>query len=169
MNWIPSIVMGYLLMFTGCAPYVISYKHVCFKEINRLRVVERSSSSTDSQGNRLLWAKIGFPTKVQVSGSAYLIDIEIPINPLPVVFLNVRDNDGKVLMLSGPHIVELAKTSGIFLKEGYRYSFLVTEAIAQPEQVLTVTIKDDAGATLGNEVLPYKIRSRGFTYGVDAL
>jgi hypothetical protein len=168
MHRISSLAVGCLLMFTGCAPYVISYKHVHFKESDRLRVIERSSSSPDSQGKPVHWAKIGLSTKVQVSGNDYLLDIGIPINALPVVFLNVHDLHGKALMLSGPHIIELKETSGAFL-DGYRFSFLVQEASEQPERALIVTIKDGSGAILGNEVLPYEIRSRGFVYGIEGL
>lgn len=153
-----GIIFG--LGITACAPALISYKHVCFQESDHVRVMERSTDSTDSQNKPVYFPKIGLPTRLRVTNEKYTIDIFTPINPTPVVFLNAINRNGKKLSLRGNNLVELKNQV-----DKYEYSFFVEDAHGEALTILVL----DGESILGEEILPYKIRSRGFVVYIDAL
>jgi hypothetical protein len=132
---------------------------------SKLKILEKSNTSTDSQGQPVYRAKIDLPTKLRLTSNNYVIDISIPVNSSPVVFLAVTDKHGKILPASGHDIASISELS-VLRKEGYRYSFLVDQAAGRP---LKITVSDEEGKVLGTEELPYKIISRGFIFAEDWL
>ena len=157
-----TAVLG-LVTQAACGPYVISYRHPCFDEKQGLRVYERSTISRDSQGKRLLFARVGLPIRAKLDRPGYQISVDTPLNPNPVVFLKAVAPDGKRLALEGRNVVPLYPKSGAEL-EGYQYSFLVDAAKGAP---LAIVIRDSAGRVLGSERLSYVLRSRGLAYGIE--
>jgi hypothetical protein len=147
----------------ACSPYVMSYHHVCFLEGNGLEVVQLSTASLDSQGKPLLFAKVGLPTKARLNRSSYVILIDVPLNPMPVVFLKISTVNDKKLHIDGENLRLISESSGMGL-DGYQYTFDVEQAAGRP---LAFTVKDAAGDTLGTETLKYSVRSRGVAYGVE--
>jgi hypothetical protein len=155
---------AFALVHVACGPYVISYKHVCFKETNGLQVLKRSTSS-DSHERPLIFVKSGLPVQARVLRDSYTVLIDTPVNAIPVVFLTARTPTGAALMLEGAHFLQLELGSGAYI-EGYRYSFLVKEAKGQP---LRFAVRDMTGKIVGVETLPYAVRSRGVTFGIDSV
>jgi hypothetical protein len=151
------------LSLTACSPYVMSYHHVCFVEKNGLEILERSTASTDSQGEPLLFAKVGLPTKARVNRPSYTIFIDAPLDSVPVAFLKVSASNDNRVYLDGANLKPISETSAAGL-DGYRYTFDVERANGRP---LAFTVKDAEGNTLGTETLEYTVQSRGIAYGVE--
>jgi hypothetical protein len=160
---LPLLVVAVALAAAMIVPSVISYHHVCFLEGDGVEVIRRSADSLDSQGKPLFFAKVGLPTEARLSRPSYVVLIDVPLNPTPVVFLAVSTVDDKTLHIDGENLKVIAATSGMGL-HGYQYTFDVERADGRP---LIFTVKDAAGNTLGTETLRYSVRSRGVAYGVD--
>ncbi len=158
-----ALILGVVLcmLLGACSPFVMSYDHVCFEEANGLVILERSASSTDSQGKPLRFAKTRLPLKAQLRRDDYLVEIDTPANPMPVVFLNVRTLRGERLKLRGGNIHLVYPTVN-----DYSHSFHVHEACGEP---LTFEVLDSSGRVLGHERLEYRVRTRGFSYGIEAI
>jgi len=153
------------VLLSACRPYVSSYEHVCFEEISGLVVLERSTSSTDSQGHELKLAKTGMPLKVSLRRPNYSVESDTPLNIAPVLFLRATTSEGAALSVKGAHLYPLAEGSAAALA-GYRYWFNVDEARGAP---LEMVASDSSGKVVGTERLRYSLRSRGFSFGVDAV
>ena len=158
------IVAAFTFSHVACAPYVISYKHVCFNETNGLQIVKRSTSD-DSHERPLLFAKSRLPVQARILRDDYAVLIQTPVNAIPVVFLTVNTSAGDALAIEGAHLLQLERSSGAYI-EGYRYSFLISQAKGEP---LRFAVKDMTGRVVGVETLPYALRSRGVTFGIDSV
>jgi hypothetical protein len=149
----------------GCAPYLMSFTHLCFEEQAGLEVLARSTASPDTQGNELHRPKVGMPLKLRLSRPSYSIDFDTPLQISPVVFLSARDEHGVTLNISGASVKRVFPGSGAEL-DGFEFSFYVQEAKGAP---LYITIADPTGKVLGTETLRYKIVSRGYAYGIESI
>jgi len=149
----------------GCWPYVMSYTHLSFEKKDGLEVLERSTTSPDTQGAELRSPKVGMPLKLRLARPAYALHFDTPMQTSPVVFLSARDTKGVALLVVGPNVRRVYPGSGAEL-DGFEYSFYVQEAKGAP---LSVTISDSTGKVLGTETFPYKVVSRGYSYGVESL
>ena len=151
-------------MLLGCVPYVISYDHLCLEEADGLRIKERSTTSENSQHEELHFARIGLPTEAELTRPGFRIKIYTPLNTGPVLFLEPVSSDGAELKISGFNIYPTS--SGVAASTQFKYWFDVKSAKGS---TLVFTIEDSTGKVIGRESLRYKIRSRGFGYGVDAI
>jgi hypothetical protein len=143
----------------------IDYKHVVVAESDALKVQERSTNSTSSQGEPLSRPRVGLPTLSVLTRTNYTVVINTPVNAVAVVFLRVESNDKSELHLRGPHLFELERTSGAAL-EGYRSSFLVSQAKGAP---IEFDVVRQDGVVIGRESIKYQLVSRGYIWAVDAL
>lgn len=156
------VLIGVLVLGTaGCSPYVISYQHVCLAEEDDLEILERSTTSNDAQGNPLLFAEAQMPLRAILKRPTYVVQIDTPQNPMPVVLLNARSPDGAVLELEGAHVHRTHPHS-----VGHTHSFYVREAHGKPLESL---VRDASGKVLGTESLRYDVRSRGIAYGIESI
>ncbi len=154
-----------IFMEAACAPYTTSFRHVYFDENARATVVERDSGA--EQAKVLFFVRQDVPLKVRVVGNGYTLEIWTPLSGTgdPVVGLRAVGANGATLFLDGAHVLMLDERSGGYLR-GWRYVFLVDDAGGRP---LQVQIKDAEGRPVGNELLPYSIRSRGRFFGITSL
>ena len=153
---VAAIALG--VSITGCAPYLISYEHVCVDESPTLRIIKVSAQSNASDGSPLLAAKVGLPVEARLEGNGYEITIHTPVNSQSVAFLNAHSSSGSPLVLVGPNLRRL--------QQNYQYSFLVRETKGSP---ISFSVFDSQGKLLGTELITYRIQSRGFTYGIEAI
>lgn len=149
----------------GCAPALSRYKHVVVAESAKVKVLEWSTESNDSQGRPLSSKKIGLPTKSVLTTSGYVVTVLTPVNPTAVVFLKAEDENQKALVLRGAHMRQIEENSGMGL-EGYRYSFIVGEAT---ENSIDFDVVTEQGAVLGHEKVRYEVVSRGYVWVVDSV
>jgi hypothetical protein len=150
------------LLVVACVPYATSYRHVYFEDRPGMVVYQRYTGGDDPTA--LLFARHDVPLKTRVSGNRYTVEILTPLSTgEPLAFLRAFDSGGATLILKGPNLLPLEKTAGIYVLEGYHYSFLVEDARGDP---LRVQIEDGRGDVLGSETLPYRVRSRGRFYGI---
>jgi len=156
-----SVIGAFVFVAAGCSPYVISYKHVCLAEENGVEILERSTISDDPQGNPLLFAEAQMPLRAVLKRPAYVVQIDTPQNPMPVVFLNARSPEGAVLEIEGAYVRRVHPDA-----VGYTHSFYVRETDGKPLEFL---IRDGSGQLLGQESLRYEVRSRGIAYGVEGI
>jgi hypothetical protein len=149
----------------GCSPYVMSYTHLTFNAEDGLEVLERSSTSPDTQGNNLHSPKVGLPLKLRLVRPAFTLVFDTPLETSPVVLLSARDPQGRTLRISGTNVRRVYPGSAAEL-DGFDFSFYVQDAKGEP---LSISIADASGKQLGAEVLPYKIVSRGYSFGFDGV
>jgi len=142
----------------ACGPYLISYKHVCIDEFPGLSITKFSESSTTPNGAPLHSPKIGLPLEARIDRPNYQILIHTPMNPEPVLFLNTQTHSGSVISITGPNLIRI--------HDNYQYSFLVGPAKGSP---MSLSIYDSQGKLLGTERVTYHVKSRGFTYGIEAI
>ena len=156
-----ALALSILLLASGCSR--VSYMHPVVSERNGLRVVERSSESKSSEGKPLSGAKLGLPTKSGIQRTEYAIEINTPLNAIPVMFLRARDSAGNDLRLNGAHLCELDKRSAGYL-DGDRYTFYLDAAKGAPLEFDVIT---PTGGVLGHEKLEYKLVSRGHIWVLE--
>lgn len=161
MKILKSVVVAFIFVAAACSPYFISYKHVCLAEENGVEILERSTVSNDSQGNPLLFARAQMPLRAVLKRPAYVVEIDTPQNAMPVAFLNARSPEGAVLEIVGAHVRRVHPDA-----VGYTHTFYVREADGKRLEFL---IRDGSGRLLGEESLPYEVRSRGIVYGIEAI
>lgn len=142
----------------GCAPYVLSYDHVCLEESSTLKITRFSGISLASDGKPLHWPQVGLPIEAQIIRPNYQLIIHVPLNPKPVVFIDVTASNGDELRLTGANLIKA--------QSNYQYSFLVDGAKGSP---ISISIQDINGKLLGTETVYYRLKSRGFTYGVESI
>ena len=146
------------LVAFACGPYLISYKHVCVEESPVLSIIKISESSTTPNGAPLHSPKIGLPLEARIDRPDYRILIHTPMNPEPVVFLDAQTRSGAVVSITGPNLIRI--------HNNFQYSFLVGPAKGSP---MSLSIYDSQGKLLGTERVNYRVKSRGFTYGIEAI
>ena len=105
------------------------------------------------------------PLKVQLSRPSYTLLFDTPLQISPVVFISARDREGLPLLISGPHVRRVYPGSAAEL-DGFEFSFYVLEANGES---LSIEISNSSGKVLGSELLPYKVVSRGYSYGIDSV
>lgn len=157
------LLKGSLILLTmaftfGCVPYVRSYDHVCLEESSNLKITRFSEISPASDGKPLQAPKVGLPIEARIDRPNYQLIIHVPLNPNPVVFLDGTASNGGELRLSGPNLIKM--------QNNYQYSFLAEKAKGAP---ISIFIRDSNGNLLGTENVSYRLRSRGYEYGVDAI
>lgn len=152
------IVLVFAVNVTGCAPYMFSYKHPALDESPRLKIVKVSTSSPNSQGERLHAPRIGLPIEARLEGNGYAVILAAPLNPQPVIFLQVCSRSGAPITLSGPHLRKM--------DEPGRYLFLLEQAKGA---AISFSVHDAQGNVLGTESVTYRLQYRGFTYGIDTI
>jgi hypothetical protein len=150
-----------MLLASGCSPYVIPYKQVCFEEENGVTVIERSPLARDSQGKPLTSATSDLPVRARLERPEYTVLIDTPQGSIPLVFLNVVAPDGRALDIEGKHVHHVHPDA-----VGYSHSFYVREANGAP---LEMVIRDPTGRVLGSETLRYRIRTAGVVYGIEGV
>lgn len=156
-----SVLAALIPALAGCSPYVISYKHVCLAEENGVAILARSTDSNDPQGNPLLFAETHLPLRAVLKRPAYVVQIDTPQNPMPVVFLKARSPEGAALDIVGTYVRRTHPDA-----VGYTHSFDVRAADGKPVEL---QIRDASGQLLGEETLRYEIRVRGIAYGIDSI
>jgi hypothetical protein len=160
-----ALVFPLAIVTSGCAPYIFRYEHLKFEAQDGLEVLERSTSSNDSQGKELTLPKSGLPLKLRLARPNYTIHFDTPLSSMPLVFFSARDLQGVPLQVAGPSVKHVAPGSALEL-DGYEWSFYVKEADDAP---LEFTITDAAGNALGTEKFRYQIVSRGYSYGIESI
>jgi hypothetical protein len=148
-----------MLLASGCSPYVIPCKQVCFEEENGLTVIERSPLARDSQGKPLTFAASDLAVRARLERPEYTVLVDTPQGSIPLVFLNVVAPDGRALDIEGKHVHHVHPDA---LR--YSHSFDVREANGAP---LEMVIRDPTGRVLGSETLRYRIRTAGVVYGIE--
>ena len=157
--------MAFVAGAAGCSPYVATYTHLRFEPADGLEVLAKSTSSPDTQGAELHSPKVGMPLKLRLSRATYTVLFDTPLQSSPVVFLSARDAHGLPLTISGGNVRHVYPGSAAEL-EGFEFSFYVQEAKGEP---LSITIQSLSGEVLGKETLPYKIVSRGYSFGIEGV
>jgi hypothetical protein len=140
---------------------LIRYKHAVVEESSKVKVVERSTESNDSQGKPLSARKIGLPTKSILTERGYTVTIYTPVNSMPVVFLGAVDGKGNTLDLQGALLDEIK-----WKFETGRYTFSLDKAAGGPMEFDVVSKQ---GVVLGHEKVKYAVVSRGYVWADDSL
>jgi hypothetical protein len=170
-GWLRIVISKYFLLCVctliacGCSVELIRYKHVVVEESSKVKVVERSTESNDSQGKPLSAPKIGLPTRSILTDKDFTVTIYTPVNSMPVAFLRADDERGNSLDLKGAFLERLDSKTGMGIK-GYRYTFIVEKAAGDPMEFDVVSRQ---GVVLGHEKIGYAVTSRGYVWANDSL
>jgi hypothetical protein len=151
---------------SACTPRFIVYLHICLEEDGRVKIVERSSESLDSQGKPLLFAKTGLPTRSKIEGVGYTVEIMTPLNATPVMFIKAVSETGQNLVISGTDIMQLDPKSGMARLGHLEYSYKVGD---KRSGTVDIDISNLSGQKVGHERMNYTVRSRGRRIAIDAL
>ncbi|WP_306600410.1 hypothetical protein [Geothrix sp. 21YS21S-2] len=151
-----ALLVASILIVGSCAPYADSRKHVWIQETSALTVTKRSGEAENRKG--FAFAKGNLPIEAEFRGNGFKVVISTPVNPEPVVFLEVKTAHGEPGMLSGPHLIAV--------QPNFHFSFLVREAKGEP---LAFSVFDSRGHMLGSATIRYRMRSRGLSYGIEAI
>jgi hypothetical protein len=160
-------IITILLLTTRCGPSIYSYKHLCVKASTDLIIINKSTISTDSQGKSLKLAKIGLPLEARLEKHDYVIKIYTPLANVPIVHLVAQTHSKENLILAGPYIQKYDPS--IFDKNNnvhYQYGFIVGMANGNP---IKLSVFNNKGECLGVEIINYKIITRGYAIGVEAI
>ncbi len=159
-----NVTVCILLVSTmACKPYAIAYRHLCVEEALNMKLIKKSDVSNNSQGEPLKWPKIGLPLEMILENPEYIVTIYTPLANRAVVFLNIQSTSQTDLTLSGPNInrVDIDRPD-----VKYMYDFDVNKANGDP---IRFSIFTTQGRCLGVENLKYKIITRGYAVGIEAL
>lgn len=156
----PAIVVltsPIVLILTACTPRDFSYTHAVLQDVDGLRVLERSTSSLDSQGRELQFPVVGLPIRSELRRPHYVIEFHTPLQTRPLMFFTATSASGEQLVVAGPTIHRVAPGSAEEL-EGHFYSFYFQET---KSLFVEFTVSDAGGNVLGAEKLRYSVVSRG--------
>jgi len=163
-RWLPSLLIVVVLL-SRCGPTLVNYEHLVVDENSKLEVIERSTASNSSQGDPLSGQKTDLPTKCILKGNGYVVTIDIPTNPFPVVFLRIVNENEEELSIRGAYLRDLDESSGAGI-DGFQYSFIVDDADGD---AIEFDVLGEQGVVLGHEKISYKVVSRGFAWAIDSI
>ena len=154
-----TVILACLITVTlwACEAREPTYTHAVLENVDGLSVLERSSSSPDTQGRDLQSPIIGLPIRAELRRPTYVVEFHAPLQARPLLFMAATSSAGEHLVVAGPHIRRVAPGSAEEL-EGHLYSFYFHEA---DSSFIAFSVSDARGNALGAERLRYSVVPRG--------
>lgn len=154
-----TVVLASLISVTlwACTEHEFTYRHAVLEDADGLSVIERSTSSLDTQGRELQSPILGLPIRSELRRPTYVVEFHTSLQSSPLLFMAATSSAGEQLVVAGPHIHRVAQGSAEEL-EGHFYSFYFKEA---DSPFIAFSVSDARGNTLGAERLRYSLVPRG--------